>query len=161
MKIKLNNGEKNFIKVLGVILLLGGWTYFLLFYGKQKPGLYEITLKSVFINGKDFNVDVFEQPLHISLSVYKDGKKVFKKDLGRVRGKKDFEHVYFKLTKSNKSKYQIKLEEFSVISKAVWYTYPGEPKEGYWFFNQKAFWDTNDKDDFNKNYVEFESKYLE
>jgi hypothetical protein len=157
MEIKLEQKDKKLFKTIGLFIFFIFWIWVLFFYGKYKPGLYEIRLKSAYINGADFKKDVFNEPLPIYLYVYKDGKEVFRKGLGRLRGKKEFDRIYFKLTMSNKSKYSIKIEETSIVSQALSWTIPGDQQKD-WMFNRKVHWG---KEDGRHSYVEFEAKYLE
>jgi hypothetical protein len=169
MEIKLNQNDKKLFKMIGLIIFLGFWVWVLFFYGRPKEiklGLYEITLKEVIIDGSDFNRDFWGAPLPIYLNIYKDNERVFNKPIGRLRGKRIFEHVYFKVYRSNKSIYRVVLTEDSIISNAVSWSYPANPKHGEWYFDKEISFGHNKKVKFpddkkNRNYIKFESKYLE
>jgi len=159
MEIKLDQKDKSLFKFIGLVIFLGFWGWFIFFYGRPedvKLGLYEITLKEIRINESEFNRDFWGKPLPIYLSVYKDNKKVFYKSIGRLRGKRIFEHVYFKIFRSNKSTYRIKLEEGAIISASISWSYPKYPKYGEWYFDKKISFDKEER-----NYIKFESRYLE
>ena len=164
MEIKFSSKDRKFFKVIGLVIFLGFWVWFLFFYGrpeevkpqKVKLGLYEITLKEITIDGSEFNRDFWSNPLPIYLSIYKDNEKVFSKSIGRLRGKRIFEHVYFKVSRSNKSIYRVVLTEDSIISDAISWGYPGDPKYGEWYFDKKISFDKEER-----NYIKFESRYLE
>jgi len=158
MEIKLNNNDRKIIKFIAGVIFFGFWFLVLGFFGRSKPGLYEITLKEIHINENDFNLDSFGDPLPISLYVYKDGKEIFNKDIGRLRGTNKYEHIYFKLMRSSKSVYEVKLVERAIISKFITWTYPKESKEGDWYFDQAVLFKENGK---QRTHILFESKYLE